>query len=171
MAELSHCIGGFNRERNNQPAAMASHRPLSPISETHGAVACKARRSPAAKDHAVPARARHRVRLGLTDEGEAASDDAPATGGGCDEKPGRPFTEPRRAALQPLRPSTHAGFTREWFAHLVLMSFIIAFLGYTFYIGASVARRLHPPAPPPPPTRAKTVQQWLSDVVTLLFVY
>ena len=92
------------------------------------------------------------------------------------EKPeSPPFTEPKGVPrYEPFETEysrKKAGFTREWFAHLVLMSFIIAFLGYTFYTGASLARQSHPPGPPQPPTRAKAVQQWLSDVVTLLFVY
>ena len=96
------------------------------------------------------------------------------------EKPeSPPFTEPkgvpRYESYETEYSLKNAGFTREWFAHLVLMSFIIAFLGYGFYMGISrctyEATPPPPPPPPPPLTRAKAVQKWLSDAVTLLFVY
>ena len=162
-------------ERNTPTRRYGEPSPIVAYKRTHGAcLHASSRRSPLPRTRGARQSTPPRI-LGLTDEGEAAGDDdappeAAATEAGVTSVHG-PKGVPRYEPFETEYSRKKAGFTREWFAHLVLMSFIIAFLGYTFYIGASVARRLHPPAPPPPPTRAKTVQQWLSDVVTLLFVY
>lgn len=94
------------------------------------------------------------------------------------EKPvSPPFTEPKGVPrYEPFETDDSrkkAGFTRELFAHTVLMSFIIAFLGYGAYVGISrcTYEATPPQLPPPPLTRAmSSVRKWLYDVGTLLCV-